>query len=297
MADVVAPNSEKPLGSIKPFDSRATRMMQEFRFVDKPERVYQTSELVDRVPFPTFNIWFQLIHGYERAWYETQLLYEELHNFFEGIDSVDNLDWHDIVGSWGTNVRGSSSVKKLLSPQELVDALQFLVNTFEDLIDETDTMPPADVKFMLDKREKANATLNYWKCTFTRSHVHVFFGFLRCLGQFELLVNPFKFYATGAKYTMEDFLLRFSWETVGLYYMVCNFSSKFYILNTITISYQVGHIFSNEKRHSLSKHVTPEVFFNKMKSSKFATEVPALSVFTAFAKEQFTSVFKGRNDR
>jgi hypothetical protein len=43
--------------------------------------------------------------------------------------------------------------------------------------------------------------------------------------------------------------------------------------------------------------VTPEVFFNKMKSSKFATEVPALSVFTAFSKEQFMSVFKDRNDR
>jgi hypothetical protein len=230
MADVVAPNSEKPVGYIKPLDTRATRMMSEFRFVTNPDRVYRTSEVVDRVPFPTFNIWYQLIHGYERAWYETQLLYEDLHNFFEGIDSVDHLDWHDIVGSWGTNVRGSSSVKKLLSPQELVDALQFLVNTFEDLIDITDTMPPADVKFMFDKREKANASLNYWKCTFTRSHVHVFFGFLRCLGQFELLVNPFKSYATGAKYTMEDFLHRFSWETVGLYYMVCNFSSKFYIL-------------------------------------------------------------------
>jgi hypothetical protein len=43
--------------------------------------------------------------------------------------------------------------------------------------------------------------------------------------------------------------------------------------------------------------VTPEAFFTKMKSSKFAQDVPALSVFTAFAKEQFTSVFKGRNDR
>jgi hypothetical protein len=179
-------------------------------------------------PFDHFNFWYELLHVYEISWLRTLELLQNLYDFVPPAEQPDKNTLEQLQ-DWGTLV-GDTGLPNYYTANILNFTLVNSVSFISDLLQNT---PKYDKnKTLMNLRSTARQILGRWKRSFLESHVHIFFGCFRCLTNHDLLIHPFKcpFSQPVRHITLQEYLVHFNWDTVGLYYMVAYSFHLFHIL-------------------------------------------------------------------
>ena len=216
MTLVHPPSQDNPTGKIDVLATKAYNLPRLTYNIEDEPGAFPALQLMLPARFTHHNIWHSLIYSYEQAWNTTQKLYLDCCTRYP--IAFRDCQWALSVRRWAQPKPNAVGVRQWMSAIELVQHLESLVMILTDICEENSTAEK-DVQSqrLLDA---ANDAIVQWKQDFCSSHVHIFFAALRCLGNHDLLVNPFFSYTTKQRSTMEEFVHRFSWDTIGLYYMV-----------------------------------------------------------------------------
>ena len=183
-------------------------------------------------PFMYYNFWYDLLHSYTIIW---KSLMQVTIDFYDCVAPDD----HPPDGHIPEHREWSKIMPDTNLPQYYSSKL--LAHTFQNLITHLTLLYKHNPRYkglvnVQNLLARAIRLFRAWKHSFLTSHVHIFFGCFRCLGNHELIVNPFICPQTKRKISLDEFLLRFSWDTIGLYHMVSN-AMPIHFLVTYNISY------------------------------------------------------------
>jgi hypothetical protein len=124
-----------------------------------------------------------------------------------------------------------------------------------------------------------------WKRMFLRNHVHIFLAYFRVFGNGDMTVVP-KPSRKGTKL----FTNYFSWDTMGLWYLVIcfviiNFFLTLFISDNLYFFYQLVWIFTRPAadrrfpRLGITSSIKPTMFFEKLQSESFKRFYPPIDTW------------------
>jgi hypothetical protein len=222
MHEVAGVSVDAPKGTISP--CRTSEAVLQEHIVFMSEDGFPTSVEEQTSPIPHYNFWYDLLYMYELIWMKT---FELLKTYFELVSLADRVE-DDLVPDlrrWGDEGVANDGYPQFHQPGlPTYYSAPFLVTLLQNMICHLDellrTPTYADNDPLADLHSEALMTLMQWKRHFLSSQVHIFFACFRCLTGHALLVHPFLCPTTQRPITIDEFLVRFSWDTVGVYYMV-----------------------------------------------------------------------------